>query len=149
VVQAKRCAHCGMEFVDRRLFCSHACMKAAELARMRQAYEPRPKLAKVCAECGQSFMGRGAQTCCSYPCRHRLEKRHRRHRLRANGRSERFSLREIAERDAWLCHICGQLVASSEASMDHLVPVVAGGMHLRSNVRLAHRSCNSHRGVSG
>jgi 5-methylcytosine-specific restriction endonuclease McrA len=35
------------------------------------------------------------------------------------------------------------------ATIDHLVPVSAGGKDSLSNVRLAHRSCNCARGVGG
>ena len=69
---------------------------------------------------------------------------------------ERFSLQEIAERDGWRCHICGKRVRkdigdtrrdSRAATMDHLIPVSKGGPHSRDNVALAHRGCNSRKGV--
>lgn len=68
------------------------------------------------------------------------------HRLRTNGPFEDLTHLEIAERDGWRCHICGKRVTQKNWSLDHLVPVVAGGAHTRANVALAHRNCNAARG---
>lgn len=51
----------------------------------------------------------------------------------------------IFERDGWVCWLCGGPVAHDEASLDHVVPVAAGGTHEESNLRLAHIMCNSRR----
>lgn len=62
---------------------------------------------------------------------------------------ESFTLREIAERDGWRCHLCNRKVPDRpfrsrplDATIDHLVPVSAGGDHTRANVALAHFACN-------
>jgi 5-methylcytosine-specific restriction endonuclease McrA len=60
----------------------------------------------------------------------------------------------IAERDGWCCHLCGRKVADridyaardDDATLDHLVPVSKGGLHVRANVALAHNRCNWERG---
>ena len=70
----------------------------------------------------------------------------RNHRKRCNGAVEHFSHREIAERDGWACHICGDEVTRADWSIDHLVPLSLGGEHTRANVKIAHRSCNASRG---
>jgi hypothetical protein len=59
--------------------------------------------------------------------------------MRANCPVERFTKIEIGERDGWLCGICqdrGHLVDPSRRrpdprspSIDHIVPVIAGGTH--------------------
>jgi 5-methylcytosine-specific restriction endonuclease McrA len=66
---------------------------------------------------------------------------------------ESFTLREIAQRDGWRCHLCGGKVPDQEwtandndPTMDHLVPVSKGGVHERWNVALAHNRCNWERG---
>ena len=66
--------------------------------------------------------------------------------------AEGFTVEEIAERDGWRCHLCGQRVrkgipATSPAgpTIDHLVPIAAGGQDVRENVALAHRRCNVRR----
>jgi len=62
----------------------------------------------------------------------------------------------VYERDGWTCHVCHRKVdkrLSGQAKMgptlDHLVPLAAGGEHSYANVALAHRSCNSKRWVTG
>ena len=75
--------------------------------------------------------------------------RHR-HKARKNsGIVEKFSDREIFERDCWICGICGKRVGktlkhphSRSASLDHIIPIVDGGDHTRKNVQLAHLRCN-------
>lgn len=64
--------------------------------------------------------------------------------------AERFSPREIFERDGWCCGICGQKVDEGlahphplSASLDHVIPISAGGAHARRNVQCSHLGCNS------
>lgn len=112
-----------------------------------------------CRECGKLFVRRAnqlGQYCSRGQCAKRAGKRTRRHRLRTNGPSEIFTLREIAERDGWRCHLCLRKINKlldpqhpRAASIDHLVPVSDDGLHLRENVAIAHRECNSLRGVAG
>jgi excisionase family DNA binding protein len=52
----------------------------------------------------------------------------------------------VAERDRWLCGICGGVVTRETWSLDHVVPLSKGGEHSYANVTLAHRRCNSARG---
>lgn len=67
---------------------------------------------------------------------------------------ERFTLDDVFARDNGVCHLCGKDVDRSLSftdamgpTMDHLVPLVAGGAHSLANVALAHRSCNSSKGT--
>lgn len=69
---------------------------------------------------------------------------------------EKITLREIAERDGWKCHLCGEHVEdqpydyrASDGTLDHLIPVADGGTHTRDNVRLAHMGCNAKRNTGG
>lgn len=66
---------------------------------------------------------------------------------------ERFSSREIFERDGWRCGICEHTVDSKlrypnprSASLDHVIPLSKGGGHTRSNTRCSHLECNVRRG---
>ena len=61
--------------------------------------------------------------------------------------SEPINVYEIAARDGWRCHICGKRVAKADVSIDHLIPVSAGGPNLKTNVALAHLRCNNRRGA--
>jgi 5-methylcytosine-specific restriction endonuclease McrA len=83
--------------------------------------------------------------------------RRRRYKARKRGvRHEPYTLAEIAARDRYTCGICRRRVAMTKVvphpkapTVDHLVPVSAGGDDVRANVRLAHFLCNSRRGVGG
>jgi 5-methylcytosine-specific restriction endonuclease McrA len=68
----------------------------------------------------------------------------RRARIKANG-FERFSLKEILNRDGYRCHICTKRVLPKDLSFDHLIPISKGGPHTRQNVAVAHLSCNKKR----
>lgn len=61
--------------------------------------------------------------------------------------AEKFSLDEIYLRDRKICHICKKHVRRRDASMDHIIPVSKSGDHIRANVSLAHKNCNSQRGI--
>ena len=62
------------------------------------------------------------------------------------------TLRAVAERDDWVCWLCGADVDAEvvgtpwAASLDHVVPKARGGRNDAANLRLAHRRCNSRRG---
>jgi len=80
----------------------------------------------------------------------------RRVRLANNGEVEHFRPVEIYERDRWRCGICRKRVRKAltaphpgAPSIDHIIPVVEGGAHVRANVRLAHLCCNVSRGARG
>lgn len=62
---------------------------------------------------------------------------------------ERFSAREIFERDGWRCQACGITVranvprtARDKASLDHIVPLAQGGEHRPKNVQCLCLPCN-------
>lgn len=67
--------------------------------------------------------------------------------------AERFTKREIYDRDGWICGICEQPVDPTlkyphphSASLDHVVPLSLDGEHTRDNVRCSHLTCNVARG---
>lgn len=81
--------------------------------------------------------------------KNREGKRRRRVQRRAIG-CERFTDREIFERDGWLCGLCGGAVDQTliyphlmSASLDHWVPLNRHGLHTRKNTRCTHFLCNS------
>ncbi len=69
----------------------------------------------------------------------------RRHRL-VGSPVENVTPQEIYERDGGRCQLCKKPVERSEMTLDHIVPLSAGGGFTRMNLRLAHRICNSIRG---
>jgi hypothetical protein len=84
------------------------------------------------------------------PPRTQSSKNRRRRALLRDARSERYTAVEIADRDGWRCQICGKRIGRTRRfphprslSIDHIVPLVAGGDDVRSNVQAAHYSCNA------
>jgi len=59
---------------------------------------------------------------------------------------ENYSLEELYLRDRGLCGICGGFVPWSEATRDHIIPVVGCGSDTKQNLQLAHSLCNSMKG---
>jgi 5-methylcytosine-specific restriction endonuclease McrA len=69
---------------------------------------------------------------------------------------EPYTLAEIADRDRNMCGICRKRVAMKQVvphpkapTIDHVLPLSAGGDDTRANVRLAHFECNWRRGAGG
>lgn len=86
----------------------------------------------------------------------RKERHHARRALKKGATvGEPFTVAEIRERDGNRCHLCRRKVSVKpyphplSASLDHVIPLTKGGMHERSNVRLAHLSCNVAKGNRG
>lgn len=126
-----------------------------------------------CQVCGAAFMVHRPSTIartCSQSCRNRLrhqstpERRQafaaaRQRRKRARKRqaiSEPYTLAGIAERDGYRCGLCGKKVemdlpynSPRAATIDHVVPMSAGGDNIRANVQLAHRRCNTRKSNRG
>lgn len=70
------------------------------------------------------------------------ELRHRRRvRLRL-GFVEKVDTTELYERDGGRCGICGYKVELEAVSIDHIIPIAAGGAHSYSNTRITHLACN-------
>ena len=65
----------------------------------------------------------------------------RRERQRARRlRKTRWWRRKCA---AGRCHYCGQVVGSSNLTMDHLVPLARGGKSIRANLVPVCKECNT------
>ena len=128
----------------------------------------------VCKECGREFTLRelresnpwnfsDSPTFCSLSCSHRYHGRISKHRRREKKRAGDcdLSLRELDERDNHTCYLCGGqtdwndyrvdgsgnfVAGDMYPSMDHVIPLVAGGTHTHGNLRIAHRLCNALKG---
>lgn len=112
---------------------------------------------RECRRCGKTFCHPTARQdeCCSAQCTRAYHRRLREHIKRTRSDGENFGIREIAERDNWTCHLCAEAVPDKPwdgdidcGTLDHLIPVSAGGKHIRANVKLAHFMCNSLRGAT-
>jgi 5-methylcytosine-specific restriction endonuclease McrA len=64
--------------------------------------------------------------------------------------------RRVYERDGWRCGICHLPVKQDKVvphplapTLDHIVPLAAGGAHSYANVQCAHFICNSLKSDTG
>lgn len=149
------CAQCGRAFVkrhQRRQCCSSRCRMI-----LHRGVNASPIRYGDCPECGGVFVRRADQLggYCSRRCAKKTQKRADRARRKGVARDQ-YTLRQIAERDGWRCHLCGKRVPDhgyqarpSDPTIDHLIPMGAGGDDTLTNVALAHNLCNSRRGVRG
>lgn len=148
----KSCLACGGAFTAqdrRRRTCSTAChqwiLKNPGTMRV---------LARECRTCAAAFIARNAnQYCCSSDC-NRSARRARRRALEAGAFVEDVSRVAIANRDRWICQLCGKRVNKRlkfphplSQSLDHITPIALGGEHSRVNAQLAHLVCNISKGA--
>lgn len=147
----RSCSRCGIEFTPSGgadIKC-HAC---------RDTYEPTGQLAE-CIICGIEYRRVRGGGCCSSECSAEAKRERYRRKNRARRTKRKpgtYTLHGLAERDGRTCHICGGKVDMrlsgmhpKGATIDHLVPLSAGGLDEPTNVALAHRKCNVDRGVGG
>lgn len=163
-VQLRSCEQCGVS--AKRKFCSLRCRDLARRVPCSGCAQPiylgtgsLPPGEAKCRQCRLS----GCGTAGSYRrgCRCPQCRRANVERTSAywEGRSRRWipeaERLAIYERDAWVCQLCDEPVdpqahfLSGEApSLDHIEPVSLALIpnHDPSNLRTAHRSCNSSRG---
>ena len=165
-VDLRTCSHCGRAFYSgrSRSWCTPTCRSAIARAqsqrsyRARQLTQRRPKDARTCIECGNKYQSaRSRQVYCGTRCSEKALRRNRRRRIRvAMVSTQRFTARQVFERDNWRCYLCGVdtpefLQGSADAqapSIDHVFPLSRGGTHSLDNVRCACRRCNSRKGAS-
>lgn len=152
--EVRRCRVCervAPHGVGRDSFCSYRCENSHRRSSLTCAVTYGN-----CRRCGDLYCSRATMDSgfCSSACSQRAAKSRRKAFARTIKRSgESFTLREIADRDGWRCHLCGKKVPDREyaardddPTMDHLIPVSLGGQHLMTNVALAHNRCNWERG---
>lgn len=165
-----KCVVCGIDFLGKTRAnnkCSDRCRYAQQLERSKGKYKeewekPNPFICKECGELHQPEFGDTTTVFCSDTCRKRNGRRvkhqgawtYRRYKREKEG--ERFKVKEIYDRDRWLCGICHKKVNSRlkfphpmSPSLDHIIPIALGGSHTKKNVQLAHLSCNVDAGIGG
>jgi hypothetical protein len=145
-------------------FCSERC-RAADARRLSKAWYgalPKPVHApRTCARCFARFLpGHGAQIrFCSKACSKAYERsvsgRTYRQRAKHHGVAwEPIGPFSVFNRDGWKCQICGVKtprklrgsIHPRAPELDHRVPMVRGGPHLRTNLQCACRACNGAKG---
>lgn len=166
-VYTRTCCVCGEEFTTRRKggrYCGNGpgCNRLPKApvicgpsCRVADRPERRTFIAGYCPECGTGVVRithLNAAGFCSRKCRRREMRRRRRAAVAGPGRKT-LGFRSVAERDRWVCQLCGEPVSQDETvphplapTMDHVVPLARGGAHEMGNVQLAHFICNSVKG---
>lgn len=71
----------------------------------------------------------------------------RRRAEKLGAETEHVSLDDVVARDGDACYLCGRETDRDDRTLDHVVPLTRGGGHTLSNVRVAHRRCNSKKGA--
>lgn len=123
----------------------------------------RPVYQRECAECGRAFATtRKYQICCSPECTKHRQNRKPDRRLTKYGLKENgITLKKLYSRDGGTCYICGRtcdwndketrpdgtiIAGNRYPSIEHIVPISAGGQNNWENVMLACRECNTRKG---
>lgn len=155
----RRCDNCGaaMQVTARRaaepnVFCSRECKQAERKAKAKASRiaskEPRP-----CLHCG-AVIGAERRTdarYCSKECNSAAHAVTRKMSKRADRKRPEVlvSRNYLGDRDGWRCKLCGKKVDRAlkhpdplSPSIDHVVPLSAGGDNELSNLQLAHLRCN-------
>lgn len=146
------CVGCGVTISNARKWCSERCR------RLHHSNNFSTDICYLnCLECNRLFVSpvySGAKFC-SQRCAKKTRRRKRRHHQTLPG-AENIGIFVLGDRDGWICHLCGKKVPRRKyrgsamcPTIDHLVPVSAGGSHTWDNVALAHNKCNYERSDTG
>lgn len=152
----RKCVCCGVKFSPKSSateVCSNRCRSIMYRRKFRPSRKP-------CEACGKAFQPRSkrGRFCCS-DCRINAQPKewtdakrtayHRRRALKRAGRADRISPKVVFERDGWRCQICGCKVNRKAKwphkrypTLDHILPLSKGGLHVWENVQCACYACN-------
>jgi endogenous inhibitor of DNA gyrase (YacG/DUF329 family) len=135
---------------SRYSFCSQKCrswMSARWAGKQQWGMSTKAWGKNECAACGIPIERYSSmQRYCSAKCKRSKSKR--------CGQVRKSVQAQVLARHGWWCHICNNLIDPNlgrldrmAMTMDHLIPVALGGTDDVDNLKPAHRSCNSSRGV--
>lgn len=125
-------------------------------------FQPRSTKQECCSEAhGRSYWRVKAKAAGTYsngsPEAKRRSDRKRTQWRRAKLRdpaAEQIDRDDIGDRDGWGCGLCGSPVDQAltyphpdSPSLDHVVPLSRGGLHVESNVQISHLTCNVRKGA--
>lgn len=148
--RTRLCDRCGGAYLSnaggRQRFCSDDCRHAHHADAGR--FHPKPT---TCGECGSEFIpAMSTQVYCGPRCSKRHDKRRRSYLKRGASSAESVSRSRVYARDGYTCQLCRRPVRMDKSvphpkapTLDHRIPLAAGGEHSYANVQLAHFLCNS------
>ena len=162
------CEICGAPLTAlQQKYCGRECQAKAQSRRSGQI------ISAICRGCGETFeyvRYNLEREYCSRKCSktatqernpvaykrmRRVARQKRRARKYGNGPVDAIDPMVVYERDGWRCGICGKKVSRHSScpyplspSLDHIVPLAAGGTHTWGNVQCAHFMCNSRKGAT-
>jgi hypothetical protein len=143
------CQRCGAVFAPRigKRYCGRPCYPSTK---------PRQGIVSLeCWRCYEPFESVAANArYCSNACRRSVHKRQPAEHRRRLARERVRRLRpRLIERWGMTCYLCGRSIEHGANSMhplaltiDHVMPVSAGGRDTEDNLRPAHRACNEDKG---
>lgn len=171
------CAGCGIKTKARpgSRYCTSACWQRSVRKNKVVLYTGppyRPPVQHVrgsglwtagqCRICGEQFVSEYLDVTCSKQCQRvyrRTMRRIAKDRRRARERDAYVAPvnpRHVFEADGYRCHLCGRkcnrdaaVPHPAAATVDHIIPLAAGGTHEPSNCRTACFRCNSHKRHAG
>ena len=160
VPEQRRCTVC--QSVVLRLGGAKRCSAECELLHQKALHSQKMSERRhVCEQCGNEFAGRKQRYCQHCQTEHNREavraarsaRRAAKRGARRNSFGRTITLQRLIARDGPMCAICGKPtdydahhLTDEYPSIDHVVPLSHGGNHSWTNVRVAHRGCNSFRG---
>jgi 5-methylcytosine-specific restriction endonuclease McrA len=161
------CQHCQRRFAstNSRQFCSDDCTQgyrdaAKQASRLKWAIERierQKKNAKLqsCKQCGIQYtsLTQDGKLYCSRRCVAKYARKNREHIARSSTRiGGGFSSLDVFKAANWKCKICGIKVqqatgqhSETQATIDHIVPMSKGGLHVWGNVQCSCQRCNANK----
>lgn len=156
--ETNQCVQCGVVYAPKArrpsVFCSPTCKDNARNAATKSALASA-KPDRQCVHCGKDMPKtmRADAKFCSHQCNsaaHAVTRKMAKRAGRAKTPGDPLLERNaIAARDKFRCQLCGGKVDMGRkhpdplcASIDHLVPLAAGGTNDLANLQLAHLQCN-------
>ena len=166
----RHCLNCNAVLaVRKKSYCSYRCS---------WRYRRGTPSHRICAVCASPYEIKRSSLVCSDECAVLRQRQLNRdyHQIRIAKPTEREKFRErqqvrraaevnapcgcvsrlqIFERDKWVCQICTEPVDQEVAwpddkfpTLDHVIPLARGGLHVPENLQCAHLLCNLRKGAS-